>query len=72
MCKYIKHSDVVKKFLLLGVCMIKVVQGVVAQDNSPSTSNFARLYVGQVEQPYQIALWHDMWFMTMCNCVSTN
>ena len=40
--------------------MIKVVQGVVAQDNSPSTSNFARLYVGQVEQPYQMALWHDI------------
>ena len=61
MCKYyIKHCDVVKKFLFLGVCMIKVVQGVVAQDNSPSTSNFARLYVGQVEQPYQMSLWHDI------------
>ena len=60
-CKYyIKHCDVVKKFLFLGVCMIKVVQGVVAQDNSPSTSNFARLYVGQVEQPYQMSLWHDI------------
>lgn len=40
--------------------MMMLVQSVVAQDNSPSASNFARLYVGQVEPPYQLALWHDI------------
>ena len=36
------------------------VHGVVAQDNSPSTSNYARLFVGQIEPQYQLSLWHDI------------
>ena len=60
MCKQKRHSNALKKYLLLGGCMMMLVQSVVAQDNSPSASNFARLYVGQVEPPYQLALWHDI------------
>ena len=40
--------------------MMMFVHGVVAQDNSPSTSNYARLFVGQIEPQYQLSLWHDI------------
>ena len=37
--------------------MLFFMQNVGAQNYAPSTSDFARLYVGQVEPQYQIALW---------------
>ncbi len=39
--------------------MISVVQNTEAQDYFSSASNFARLYVGALEPPYQIWLWND-------------
>ena len=39
--------------------MMAFVQHVEAQDYFSSASNFARLYVGAVEPPYQIWMWND-------------
>jgi outer membrane receptor for ferrienterochelin and colicin len=49
----------VKKYLLVFVGMMAVVQGVRAQEYFSSASNFARLYVGAVESQYQTLFWHD-------------
>ncbi len=49
-----------KKCGLLLACLIAVVQNVVAQEYFSSASDFARLYVGAVEPPYQKSLWHDI------------
>ena len=43
----------VKKYLLIFVCMMAVIQQVGAQ------GNYARLYVGAVESQYQTWLWYD-------------
>ena len=50
----------VKKYFLVFVCMIIVVQNVGAQEYFSSASDYARLYVGPVEPQYQLSLWHDI------------
>ena len=60
MIEFIKFNKALRKnVLFLGFMMIGV-QGVVAQNYIPSASNFARLYVGQVEPQYQMSLLHDI------------
>lgn len=49
-----------KKYLLVLVCMMSVVQNVGAQDYSPSASDFARLYVGPVEPQYELSSLFDI------------
>ena len=49
-----------KKSLLVFFCMMLVVQNVGAQGYFSSASDFARLYVGAIEPPYQTGLWHDL------------
>ncbi|MBR1388790.1 MAG: TonB-dependent receptor plug domain-containing protein [Prevotella sp.] len=49
---------VVKKYLLIFVCMTAVAQEARAQTYDPA--DFARLYVGAVEPQYQAWLWHDI------------
>ena len=50
----------VKKYLLVFVCMMAVVQHVEAQAYFSSASDFARLYVGPVEPQYQTSLWYNI------------
>ena len=49
-----------KKFWLVFVCMMAVVQDVGAQENNFSASDYSRLYVGVLEPQYQKSLWHDI------------
>lgn len=56
----IKFCKVLRKKVLLFGCMLIGVQSCVAQDFFSSASDFSRLYVGQVEPQYQIALWQDI------------
>ena len=49
-----------KKYLLVLVCMMAVVQHIGAQDVIPSASDFVRLYVGAIEPQYPTWLWHDV------------
>jgi outer membrane receptor for ferrienterochelin and colicin len=49
----------VKKVFCFIACMMAIVQNTKAQDYFSSAANFARLYVGTVEPPYQIWLWND-------------
>ena len=59
----------VKKYLLVFVCMMAVVQRAGAQEHSSdlqssahslsAASNYARLYVGTVEPQYQTEFWYD-------------
>ena len=49
-----------RKYLLAFVCMMAVVQHVVAQDYFSSASDFARLYVGVLEPQYPKLLWHEL------------
>ncbi|MBO4850126.1 MAG: TonB-dependent receptor plug domain-containing protein [Prevotella sp.] len=49
-----------KRFGLVLVCMMAVIQQVGAQDYFSSASDFARLYVGAIEPQYPKTLWHDM------------
>ena len=51
--KIIRPIQDVKKYLLIFVCMMAVIQQVGAQ------GNYARLYVGAVESQYQTWLWYD-------------
>ena len=51
--KIIRPIQDVKKYLLVLVCMMTIVQQVGAQ------GNYARLYVGAVESQYQTWLWYD-------------
>ena len=51
--KIIRPIQDVKKYLLVLVCMMAIVQQVGAQ------GNYARLYVGAVESQYQTWLWYD-------------
>ena len=51
--KIIRPIRDVKKYLLIFVCMMAVIQQVGAQ------GNYARLYVGAVESQYQTWLWYD-------------
>ena len=49
-----------KKYLLVFLCMMTVIQPIGAQDYFASASDFARLYVGAVEPQYQLSLWYDI------------
>ena len=49
-----------KKYLLVFVCMMAIVQHVGAQEYFSSASDFARLYVGEVEPQYQTSQWYDI------------
>ena len=51
--KVIRPIQDVKKYLLVFVCMMAIIQQVGAQ------GNYARLYVGAVESQYQTWLWYD-------------
>ena len=54
-----KFKDV-RKCLCGLICMMSIVQNIGAQEYSPSVSDFARLYVGEVEPQYQTSLWHNI------------
>ena len=54
-----KFKDV-RKCLCGLICMMAIVQNIGAQEYSPSASDFARLYVGEVEPQYQTSLWHNI------------
>ena len=49
-----------RKHLSVFICVMLFVQKVGAQEYSPSASDFARLYVGEVEPQYQTSLWHNI------------
>jgi outer membrane receptor for ferrienterochelin and colicin len=49
-----------KKYLLVFVCMMFVIQNVGAQGYFPSAADYARLYIGSVEPQYQTTLWHNI------------
>ncbi len=54
-----KYKDV-KKYLSIIICMMAVIQNIVAQEHISSASDYARLYVGPLEpQYYQPRLWQD-------------
>ena len=48
-----------KKYLLALACVISGVQNTEAQEYFSSASDFARLYVGEVEPQYQMWTWKD-------------
>ncbi|MBQ9222722.1 MAG: TonB-dependent receptor plug domain-containing protein [Prevotella sp.] len=50
----------VKRYLLVFVCMIAVVQNIGAQGYFRSASDYARLYVGAIEPQYIVRLWQDI------------
>ena len=54
-----KYNNV-RKHLLVFACMMAVILQAEAQEYSPPASDFARLYVGAVEQQYETWLWHDV------------
>ncbi len=60
MIEFIKFNKALRKNVLFLGCMVIGVQSVVAQDFFSSASDYARLYVGQVESQYQLALWKDI------------
>ena len=49
-----------KKYILVFVCMMFVIQNVGAQGYFPSAADYARLYIGSVEPQYQTTLWHNI------------
>lgn len=49
-----------KKYCFVLACILSLVQHAGAQGTSPSASDFARLYVGAVEPPYESWLWNDI------------
>ena len=54
-----KYKDV-KKYFLVFACMMLVVQNVKAQEYFSSASDFARLYIGEVEPQYLLSAWRDI------------
>ncbi len=60
-CFYVIDKDM-KKYSLVFVCMMAFVQHVGAQDYFSSASDFARLYVGEIEPQYQTSQWYDIPF----------
>ena len=58
--KIVRQIEDVKKYVLALVCMMVVVQNVGAQEYFSSASDFARLYVGEIEPQYQKSVWHDI------------
>ena len=55
----ITHKNVIKYYFILA-CIFSIVQSVGAQEQSPSASDYARLYVGAVEPQYESWLWNDV------------
>lgn len=60
MIEFIRFNKALRKNVLFLGCMVIGVQSVVAQDFFSSASDYARLYVGQVEPQYQLALWQNI------------
>ena len=54
-----KHKNV-KRYFLVFICIMAVLQDVGAQDYFSSASDFARLYVGPVEPQYSRSLLNDV------------
>ena len=54
-----KYKDV-KKYFFVFVCIMMVVQNVNAQEYFSSASDFARLYIGEVEPQYLLSAWRDI------------
>ena len=57
---YTSRYNNLKKYRLIFVFMMAIIQNVEAQEYFPSASDFARLYVGTLEPQYQSWLWHDI------------
>ncbi len=49
-----------KKFFFVFACIMMVVQNVKAQEYFSSASDFARLYIGEVEPQYLLSAWRDI------------
>ena len=54
-----KYKDV-KKYFFVFACIMMVVQNVKAQEYFSSASDFARLYIGEVEPQYLLSAWRDI------------
>ena len=54
-----RYKDLKKHWLIFAFLLV-VAQKVGAQEYFSSASDFARLYVGAVETPYQLSLWRDI------------
>ena len=54
-----KDKDV-KKYFFVFACIMMVVQNVKAQEYFSSASDFARLYIGEVEPQYLLSAWRDI------------
>ena len=54
-----RYKDLRKHWLIFAFLLV-VAQKVGAQEYFSSASDFARLYVGAVETPYQLSLWRDI------------
>jgi len=50
----------VKKYFFVFACIMMVVQNVKAQEYFSSASDFARLYIGEVEPQYLLSAWRDI------------
>ena len=49
-----------KKYFFVFACFMMVVQNVKAQEYFSSASDFARLYIGEVEPQYLLSAWRDI------------
>ena len=49
-----------KKYFFVFACIMMVVQNVKAQEYFSSASDFARLYIGEVEPQYLLSAWRDI------------
>ena len=53
-----KYKDV-KKYCFVFACFMMIVQNLKAQEYFSSASDFARLYIGEVEPQYLLSAWRD-------------
>ena len=54
-----KYKDV-KKYFFVFACFMMIVQNLKAQEYFSSASDFARLYIGEVEPQYLLSAWRDI------------
>ncbi len=54
-----KYKDV-KKYCFVFACFMMIVQNLKAQEYFSSASDFARLYIGEVEPQYLLSAWRDI------------
>ncbi len=54
-----KDKDV-KKYFFVFACFMMIVQNLKAQEFFSSASDFARLYIGEVEPQYLVSAWRDI------------